>query len=402
MEALRIAELISKHLSNTEELNDAERVALDAWLSASEANRRLLEELKDTAKQQQVVQQIHDFSQESTLERILSTQQRRTVFPIRQALPWLVGAAALLLISLGLYFELHRTSQFDKLAPEMVADVAPGANRATLTLADGRTLVLDSTQSGIVVSSEDITYADGRGLMERDNKKELTQEAAAVVDYQLSTPKGGQYQVVLPDGTKVWLNAASTLTYPSRFTGDNREVHLEGEAYFAIAKTKMVQPFIVKSSHQEVTALGTEFNINSYNQETKTTLTEGKIKVASYAVNAQGVSDKEQQPISLEILTPGQQAINSNGQIKVQNVNTESQIAWKSGLFDFTGSSLPEVMKQLEHWYDIEVVYENEIPPMKFMGQIYRDNNLSQVLKILENAQVHFRIEDHTLIITNK
>src|SRR5690606_40486298 len=122
MEALRIAKLISKHLSNTEELNDAQQAELDAWLSASKANRRLLEELKDTAKQQQVVQQIHDFNQESTLERILSTRQRRTVFPIRQALPWLVGAAALLLISLGLYFELHRTSDFDKPTPGMVAD----------------------------------------------------------------------------------------------------------------------------------------------------------------------------------------------------------------------------------------------------------------------------------------
>lgn len=400
MEALRIAELISRYLSDTDGLNAAERAALAKWLFASAANRRLLEALKDPTQQQKAIQQIHDFTQEATLQRILAAKQQKRTFRVHRILPWLTGTAALLLIFFGIYFVTLRPSRSGVQQHSQATDVAPGTNRATLTLANGRTLVLDSTQSAIIVRSEDITYEDGTGLSVGHEHKKGT--PSPVVDCQLTTPKGGQYQIVLPDGTRVWLNAASTLTYPSRFTGSTRAVYLEGEAYFSVSKSKKEQPFIVKSSHQEVTALGTEFNIHSYDEEIKTTLTEGKIKVASYASRPVGASGKRQPPVSLQILSPGQQAVNNHGHIKVQHVDTESQVAWKYGLFDFTGSSLAEVMKQLEHWYDIEVVYENEIPPMKFMGQIYRNNNLSQVLKILENAQVHFRIDNRTLIITNK
>lgn len=297
----------------------------------------------------------------------------------------LSAAAALLLVALSVYHTWKQHPQSEGPTATVDADVSPGTNKATLTLADGRMIDLSSDQEGIIVGADAITYADGTGLIEN-----------STLNLQLSTPKGGQYQIVLEDGTKVWLNAASTLSYPSKFTGARREVRLNGEAFFEIAKNKS-KPFVVKSKNQEILVLATTFNLNTYEDEAtvRTTLLEGKIQVKAEnpALNT----------YVTELLSPGEQSVlSANGTLSKHKADIARELAWKNGLFDFTGKNLEQVMRELERWYDIEVFFEGSIPDDKFLGKIYRDNNLSMVLRILKSAEVNYRIAGKQLFITDK
>ena len=219
----------------------------------------------------------------------------------------------------------------------------------------------------------------------------------------MTTPAGGQYQVTLPDGTKVWLNAASSITYPTAFVDKERPVKISGEVYFEVAKDKE-KPFIVDvDGKSSVRVLGTSFNINSYGDEStiKTTLLEGSVKVMRTATTAVSTDSV--------ILKPGQQALvalpavaaSSDRQLKVtSDVNIEQTLAWKNGLFNFNGSDLHAVMRQLERWYGIKVEYEGSIPDTKFSGEIYRNVNLSDVLEALQRMGVKFRLHGKTLLVT--
>ncbi|MCR6722586.1 MAG: DUF4974 domain-containing protein [Chitinophagaceae bacterium] len=208
-------------------------------------------------------------------------------------------------------------------------------------------------------------------------------EAIAVGYNSMATPKGRQFKMVLPDGTKVWLNAASSIRYPILFTGDERNVEITGEAYFEVAHNKS-KPFHVKTSDgTDVEVLGTHFNINSYDNEESinTTLLEGSVRVTSKAGNI--------------VLQPGQQAqSNANGIISLKRtVNIDQVMAWKNGIFDFQDATLEEVMRQLERWYDIDVTYEKNIPKLEFYGKMGKDLSLETVLNGLEKSNVHFRME---------
>jgi ferric-dicitrate binding protein FerR (iron transport regulator) len=209
----------------------------------------------------------------------------------------------------------------------------------------------------------------------------------AVTYNTMTTPKGRQFQLVLPDGSKVWLNAASSLRYPTVFAGNERTVEVTGEAYFEVARNA-TKPFVVKVGHEtEVQVLGTHFNINSYKDEANinTTLLEGSVRVLNKGKKA--------------LLKPGQSAqvamqANQTAGIKIVNdVDMEKVMAWKNGLFNFQDASLQEVMHQLERWYDIEVVYEKGAPEIEFVGKMERSLSLSEVLRGLQISEVHFRIE---------
>jgi ferric-dicitrate binding protein FerR (iron transport regulator) len=204
----------------------------------------------------------------------------------------------------------------------------------------------------------------------------------------MSTPRGGQYALKLPDGTQVWLNSASSITYPTAFTGNERTVSITGEAYFEVMNDKS-KPFHVMVNDMDVLVLGTHFNINSYQEEraVRTTLLEGSVKISQGA--STGV-----------ILTPGQQAKVEQQQIKVINgADLEQVMAWKNGLFNFNKLSLEEIIRQLSRWYDVDVVYQGTIAPKKFGGEIERDLNLLEVLDVLKEAGVHFSIEGKRLIV---
>jgi len=283
-------------------------------------------------------------------------------------------------------------------------DIGPGRNKAVLTLADGSTIDLDEAKDGTIakqgnsklvkLSGGQLAYQQSRAGGNQDSRGGGTPgspeagrpENPKTAFNTISTPKGGQFQLVLPDGSKVWLNAASSLKYPTVFSGKKRTVELRGEAYFEIAPNAAM-PFTVNAGTQ-IEVLGTHFNVMAYNDEqaVKTTLLEGRVKVHS---GEQSV-----------LLAPGEQArSNDNGALSTATVDTDEAIAWKNGLFRFNEATIEEVMRQVSRWYDVEVVYVNAVPKDLFRGEIYRNVNVSKVLKVLEVSGVHFTVEGKKILV---
>jgi ferric-dicitrate binding protein FerR (iron transport regulator) len=290
---------------------------------------------------------------------------------------WWAAAACILLLGTGtgIFFSLQ------KKAPVIVhqvpaggkEDVLPGNNKATLTLGDGSIVSLDSTGNQ-VIQQGNTAIRQNKGALEYH-----TPGANAGISYNtLTTPRGGQFQVLLPDGTKVWLNAASSIRYPTAFAGNERKVEVTGEAYFEVAANATAPFRVAIGNRAAVEVLGTHFNINAYPEESsvQTTLLEGRVKV------------------NAALLLPGEQAsLDAAGKISIKKeVDVAQVIAWKDGWFQFHLSSLPDVMRQISRWYDVEVIYQGNIPGKSFEGRIQRDLTLTQMLKILEKNQVHFKL----------
>lgn len=288
---------------------------------------------------------------------------------------WWAAAAGLLLTGSSTW--LLTRPRYEVVAP--LADKAPGSHKAVLTLADGSTVALDSSGQQ-VIGQQQTTIRQSGGQLQYS-----VQSPGAVASYNtLTTPRGGQFQVILPDGTVVWLNTASALRYPTAFSGTDRTVELQGEAYFEVA-ANATQPFRVKTAAQEVHVLGTSFNINAYTDEanTVTTLVSGRVKVNTPGKDA-GV-----------MLEPGQQAVATHSgsqQLSVTRTFAPDVIAWKNGLFLFDNADLATVMRCLERWYDIDVKYEAK-PDIHYTGQIARNQPLSKVIHMLEQTgQARFRL----------
>lgn len=264
--------------------------------------------------------------------------------------------------------------------PENITNA--GESGATITLADGSTIALSDQQSGVVIGDHSLMYEDGTAV-ETGTSIENRKLSAA-------TAKGQTYNFVLPDGTKVWLNAASEITISQPFGGSKREIDLKGEAYFEVAKHKKA-PFTVRSENQTIEVLGTHFNVRAYpDLQSRTTLLEGRIQIAPTAKK-------------YTVLYPGQEASVSNQQISVKETDADAAVSWVSGLFNFDGRSFKEIMQEVSDWYDLEVVYEGKIPKGTFFGQAYKSDNLATVLRLLESAQLQYRItQDRKLVILNK
>ncbi|MCF6405150.1 FecR domain-containing protein [Chitinophaga filiformis] len=321
------------------------------------------------------------FSNLSFLTDELPQQQgSRGIFSISRY--WWAAAAIFLLLASGTWFLMSR-SQRQESAVAIVYDKAPGTDKALLTLADGRIVALDSIGKGQVVQGNTSIRQQG-GLLR------YSAGAHAVGFNTLSTPRGGQFRVVLPDGTAVWLNAATSLRYPTAFDGNERVVTLRGEAYFEVAKN--AKPFRVQIDERTaVEVLGTHFNIHAYSDENQvsTTLLEGKV-----------VMTKSDALLRRVVLNPGQQAVADKEQLLLsKQVNIDQVMAWKNGMFNFEGMDLPSVLRQLARWYDVEIVYEGKIPTRKFGGEMQRDLSLQQVLRILERMDVKCRIENGNRLI---
>ena len=302
-----------------------------------------------------------------------------------------VAAASALIAAATVFFYTHKqrndplpvTTQSMPVQPE--SRIEPGGNKAVLVLADGSKVILDTATNGTIAQNQNIRViklADGQLAY-----ASLKNKAAAISYNTLSTPRGGQYSISLPDGTKVWLNSASSLRFPSAFAGSERVVELTGEAYFEVAK-KASQPFKVKLPEMEVRVLGTHFNVMAYEDEEmiKTTLLEGSVGI--------------QNNTSAIRLKPGQQAQVRQGKINVkEHVDVEEAIAWKNGLFNFEGATIEAVMRQMKRWYNIEVVYKNRIND-HFTGTISRNVGIDKVFKMLElTGAVHFIINGNQIIV---
>jgi ferric-dicitrate binding protein FerR (iron transport regulator) len=303
-----------------------------------------------------------------------------------------VAAASLIIFISGTaaYFAFRTTKNntIAKALPQQLKNVVvPGGNKAILTLSDGSTIILDDTKYGQVAQQGGAQIAKlANGLLVYNA---LDDKPAEVVFNSLTTPRGGQFKLTLPDGSVVWLNAASSIKYPTVFIGNERKVEISGEVYFEIAHNA-AKPFKVSVNGMEVKVLGTHFNINAYNNEAsvKTTLLEGRISLAK----ADAVTT----------LNPGQQAeLGNGGNMKViNNVDIDQVVAWKNGYFSFNRADLQMVMRQIARWYDVEIGYEGKIPERQFGGKIDRNSNISEVLKILEESKVHFRIEEKKIIVS--
>lgn len=279
---------------------------------------------------------------------------------------WLpYAAAAIVLFALGLYwYNTGEDVQTSAIVAGTVKDIGPGGNKAYITFSNGLQVELDSAQSGLVTRNGKYSYTDGEELTVQH------MESATV-----RTPVGGTYQITLPDGTKAWLNAASALTYPTQFDKERREVILEGEGYFEVSKDPN-RPFIVTTKSQKVQVLGTRFNINAYNDEvaSKTTLVEGSVRVS--ATNTKHVT-----------LNPNEQAVYVNGMAKVVAVDASEYISWTKGEIVLTNLHLPEVLRQLERWYDVRFEYSDKgLSDKTVFGVLDRSLPLSDILKSLEKS----------------
>jgi transmembrane sensor len=311
---------------------------------------------------------------------------------------WLAAASVLLISAVAGYFIYTGNSQNQPIASVKKSpknDVAPGGNKAILTLADGSTIIRDSAQNGNLAqqgSSQVFKQKDGELVY---NSSRQTDPTPATILYNtISTPRGGQYQLVLPDGSKVWLNAASSLRYPTAFTGIERKVELTGEAYFEVTSitsgNRKKLPFIVAVKDMAVKVLGTDFNINAYDDEAdiKTTLLKGSVDVTATS-NSQTIR-----------LTPGQQSVYNGNMKLIKGADTEQAVAWKNGLFKFNSADLPMIMRQISRWYDVDITYDGNVKEETFSGDMPRKQNASEVFKMLEMTKtVQFSIENKKVII---
>lgn len=295
---------------------------------------------------------------------------------------YISAAAIIIIISVGTLFykDYLKKSEAKHAVSEAKNDISPGGNIATLTLADGRKISLTDAKNGHLAEQSGIKIsktADGQLVYNIANNENSSQSLSYNT---IETPAGGQYQVILPDGSKVWLNSASSLRYPVRFTGNERKVEISGEAYFEVAHNNKM-PFRVINSNQTVEVLGTHFNIMAYPDEssTNTTLLEGSVKII-----------KENKS---KIISPGQQTRVKNGNIDVASVDVTQAIAWKEGYFMFKNEDIQSIMRQISRWYNLEVKYEGQIPERVFGAKISRARNVSEVLEILESTgSIHFKI----------
>jgi transmembrane sensor len=312
---------------------------------------------------------------------------------------WLKYAAvAVILIStsIGLYFIVKPGNKKNQQI-NAAQLILPGGNKAMLTLSNGTRILLDDARNGKIANQSNVSITKTNGnqivyAVASGSNSAGDQQEAYHLQNTISTPNGGQYALVLPDGTKVMLNAASSLTYPASFHGKERLVQLDGEAYFEVAKNKDM-PFKVKSGTQTVEVLGTHFNINAYPDEAsiKTTLLEGSVKISS------GTNST--------LIVPGQQAaVSTRGAAGILKyaVDVDKETAWKNGLFEFQNDDLKSIMRQVARWYDVKVIYADNLSNEKFIGEISRTSNLSDVFKILELNNVHFEVEGKTVTVSAK
>ena len=401
----RIGQLIVQELNGS--LDNSEQQELNEWLALSTDNRSWYEQVKSDKfylprrlKEYEEAEMIR----EEGWNKLQAVKQSK-VYSIGRRVA--VAAAVVAVFSAGTLYWYNRNNKVESVvtpvAQQFGNDVPPGSNKAILTLGNGAQIALNDAGNGALArqGTVNVMKLDSGQITYKANQGNTVPGTAEILWNTLATPRGGQYKVVLADGTKVWLNAASSLRFPSSFSGKTRQVILTGgEAYFEVAQNKNM-PFIVMlpaasgatsplgSPGTEIEVLGTHFDVMAYAEEKtiKATLLEGSIKVKS------GVSS--------QVLAPGQRAqVVPGGALQVvTDPDAEESISWINGNFQFNKDDITAVMRQLARWYDVEVEYEGKKTTHSFSGVISRDNNASDVLKVLEISDVHFRIEGKKIIV---
>jgi transmembrane sensor len=368
MDNNKAQQLLDKYLSGN--CSPHEKTLIESWYNSTVVNQEDSRTAID-----------YDLMRERILNNLpINNQFKRK----RLWLPYAAAAMLVITLGTGLFFYFYKST-----ASYYANDVKPGGNKAILTLANGKQIVLTNAHNGKLAEQGNATVQKtAEGYLAYNTGKTVPE--SAVVFNTINTPRGGQYWVTLADGSRVLLNAASSLKYPVAFTGATRQVELTGEAYFEVAHNK-AQPFIVKTLHQQVQVLGTHFNVNSYDDEesTNTTLLEGSVKVTTDVTTA--------------MLVPGEQAVlnDKDNKIKLQQADLENIMAWKNGDFVFKEESLASIMRKVSRWYDVDVVYaDTQKQNAAFGGWVSRSKNISAVLKVIElTGKVHFKVEGRRITV---
>lgn len=398
-----------KRLLETENWSDEDRLWLKQYLDnkeitelravALETYNQDLAEVKNILNNKLSEQILNNVHQHILLNQPAS--KFRTVTFRRLAA---VAAVILMVLISGLYFYLNKPTgpQLATQKPQPGKnDIAPGGNKAILTLADGSKITLDDAANGEIARQAGISIAKTSNgqLIYSIAKSKSTTPTSKLVYNIIETPKGGQYQINLPDGSKIWLNSASKLRFPASFPKHESKVELTGEAYFEVAQitsSSVRIPFKVTSGDQTVEVLGTHFNINAYRDEPSinTTLLEGSIRISLLPASNGGSGKKFSQ-----LLKPGQQS-EVNEIIKVFNADTEEAVAWKNGYFMFNNESIESIMRKISRWYNVDVEYRGNISQKAIWGSVSRFKNVTEVLDMLElTGSVHFKIEERRVIV---
>lgn len=300
-----------------------------------------------------------------------------------------IAAAVLLIFSISNNFFIEKEEALiSKKENVQVFDKEAGSNKAILTLGDGSKIILDDALKGNIAIEGGISIRKSSdGSIVYDIPELAVRNSKSVPYNTIETPKGGKYQVILPDGSIVWLNAGSLLRFPAIFTGNERNVELSGEAYFEVAKNIDI-PFNVRTKNMNIHVTGTQFNVMAYNDESYSaaTLVEGSVQVSN--------------PSQKLFLQPGEQVLaNETSKLSKRDADIEETIAWKNGLFQFNNSDIHTVMNQISRWYDVSIEYRGRVPEKHFGGYISRESKLSQVLKMLELSGVRFSVEEKKIIV---
>lgn len=389
--ARRIADLI--FIAQSRQLTNEEFAEITEWLDNSENYKKIYKELSNDASLKRNIDLYQDMTDmQHSWDKVAKKSKVLNV----SSFPFLfVGAASLLIVAASIFFFYLINSGAFKHTPaynhNVLADIRPGGNKAILTLSDGRVLALDSLSSGLLAQQGSVHVL--KSAQGQVDYRAGGSPSGEVTYNTMTTPRGGTFKLTLSDGTKVWLNAGSSLRYPVSFNGlKERRVELSGEAYLEVAANKS-SLFYVEAGKATVKVLGTHFDVMAYSdeKEIQTTLLEGGVAVSQDAF--------------VKVLRPGQQArITQDGALSVFDVDADDYVAWKDGLIDLHHSDLAAVMRQISRWYDVEVVYEGSAMPSRALGGVVpRTLNLSEVLKVLKLMGINYRLEGRklTVILSN-
>lgn len=390
------ASLIKKALLG--EANEEERLVLEQHLSDHPELKKIYEELQDSEELKVAFSSYQDYSSEKAYNRFLQQIQQKedeTSSKIRRMKNWWYAVAAMIVLAVGIsFYALYHYQPTDEVIEQMI-QINPGSPQATLTLPDGSKIDVQDKEIDVVVDGVQVKYKQGMltyqptVTTQQKRHEEADTNESPVQSNELVIPRGGENTVLLADGTTVHLNAGSKLTYPVRFAGKRRIVALEGEAYFDVEKDEE-HPFVVQTRFGEITVLGTEFNVNAYNDADVcyTTLVQGKVNFT--------VSDQK----SVTLL-PGEQAIASSGRIEKRVVDLEEYIGWAKGVYVFNNRPLGEIMQTFERWYDIQVYYEDPaLRDLTYSGNLKRNNTINAFLDALEmTGDIYYKINGRTILI---
>ena len=369
-----------------------ERIELENWYASFDHNSDVTD-LLDADDEDRIRRQIWNGLEASPDLRPILAKRGRQV-NIFQTF-FFRAAVVALVMGLSVYLFMQSSSELpsqENIQTQIIEDIAPGGNNATLTLADGSVVDLNSIEAGKVIQQNGLSVIKTQdGQIAYETGPASSSEELELTYNTIATPRGGQYQIVLPDGTSVWLNAASSLTYPTRFESTERVITLSGEAYIEVspkyAKDGKRVPFKVRTKNQEIQVIGTHFNVKAYEdeKETLTTLLEGKVKVIGFEKGTRTQQER--------VLRVGETASWSDNSFAINHVPLDKVIAWKNGKFIFTGDNVKNIMKDVSRWYDVDISYTGDLSNVNFEGSLSRYENISEILRKLElTGTVRFKI----------